>query len=274
MIRGVVLDIDGVLRRGSEPIPGSVEAVRYLIEKGLKVRYLTNNSTKTREDFMGELVALGFAELPIVTSAYACARFVLERFGMCRCLVLGEQGLEEELRRVGHTTYQSGEARGLLPIRTSRKEDLDGVELSPIDVDVVVAGMDRRLTYTRLADCLLALRSGASFVATNEDPTLPWEGGLAIPGAGTMIAALKACSGVDPMVVGKPEVHSTMIAIREMALSPQEVLMVGDRPDMDILAGQRCSAQVALVLTGEVKDPGEVGYPVFSDLSSLVKELF
>jgi phosphoglycolate/pyridoxal phosphate phosphatase family enzyme len=261
MIEGIILDIDGVLRRGSEPIPGSVPAVIRLIGRGVRVVYLSNNSTKTPQDFARELTGMGFPDAPAVNSASATAELLLARFGRSRCLVLGEEGLFEELRRAGHDVTPAG--RGMSSYR----------ELPPPDHPIVVVGMDRSVDYTKLADAMAGIRSGAMFVATNEDPTLPIEGGRSIPGAGTVVWALRRCTGKAPFVVGKPEVHSTRIALNKLGVDPGRVLMVGDRIDTDIEAGKRCGLNVALVLTGDTHDPGRVDFPVHKDLSGLVDQI-
>jgi 4-nitrophenyl phosphatase len=272
MIEGVILDIDGVLRRGREVIPGSVEAVNGMVAKGLSIVYLSNNSTRTREAFLDELMAMGYPSATMITSAYSTAVHLERTYGPSRCLVVGEIGLETELRRAGHTVIRAGEARGLGSISRTDWVGIDGDALGPADADIVVVVMDRTLTYTRLADAMLTIRNGATFVATNEDPSLPFEGGTAIPGAGTMVAALRRCTGVEPIVIGKPEVHSTRIALAEMGLDPSNVLVIGDRPDTDMAAGIKAGANVAMVLTGDVKDPGEVDFQVYPDLLALARD--
>ncbi|MGA1793380.1 MAG: HAD-IIA family hydrolase [Thermoplasmatota archaeon] len=252
-MRGVILDIDGVLRRGREVVPGSVEAVEAMMGKGLAICYLTNNSTRSRETMLSTLTSMGFPEALLVSSAQAAAEYIGEIAGPSRCLVVGEIGLFQELSLAEHRVVEAG------------KGDWRA--------DFVVAGLDRDLTYAKVRDSLWAIRDGARFVATNRDPTLPQEGGRVVPGAGTTIAAIVECSGVEPVVVGKPEPYSTLLALREMGLPAKDVLMVGDRPDTDIAAGKAAGCQVALVLTGDVGEPETHDYPVYQDLLSLSLDL-
>jgi len=253
-MKGVILDIDGVLRRGSEVVPGSIEAVEGLVEKGLSICYLTNNSTRTREAMLSTLTSMGFPPALVVSSAQAAAEYIKEISGAARCLVFGEKGLFEELSIAGHDPVLAGDGDWR--------------------ADFVVAGLDRDLTYAKVRDSLWAIREGATFVATNRDPTLPMEGGRVVPGAGTTIAAIVECSGVEPVVVGKPEPYSTILALREMGLAAEDVLMVGDRPDTDIAAGKAAGCQVAMVLTGDVGEPPERDFQVYRDLLELVIDLF
>ena len=266
-MKGVILDIDGVLRRGGEPIPGAVKSLDRIGEMGLRICYLTNNSTATRSSQLASLVSLGFPDAPLVNSAYAASIYILDEHGASRCLVVGEAGLHEELRAAGHDT---------IPAATIGRP---GRDLDPTDdifetsCDLVVAGLDRDLTYSRIAHAQKALRSGALFIATNEDPTLPCEGGYVIPGAGTIVSALERCSGIKPIVVGKPQPFSTVLALREMGLEPPDVLMIGDRPDTDIEAGKAAGTLVAMVTTGDVKEVEDPDFPVFSDLCTLIDSM-
>ena len=131
-MHGIILDIDGVLRRGSDPIPDSIEAVNGFIENGYSICYLTNNSTRTREDLMSSLVMMGFPECLIVTSAQAAADFILIERSHSRCLVVGEEGLYKELKIARHRPVHAGEP-------AAKK-----------GFDFVVAGLDRGLTYDKI----------------------------------------------------------------------------------------------------------------------------
>jgi len=256
-IKGIILDIDGVLRRGGEPVPGSPEAVNQMLDADLKICCLTNNSTRTCAALQRSLQIMGYPELPVVGSAQAAAIYISERYGKCRCLVVGERGVVEELQQEGHEVFNAG-----------------GGNPSPGEIDCVVAGMDRELTYAKIADALHCLEAGARFIATNTDPTFPMEGGRFMPGAGATIGAIRGTSGVEPeVVVGKPNIYSTTIALRRLGLDPDEVLTIGDRIDTDITAGKAAGTRVAVVLTGVVKKVDDPGLPVFDDLLALVRDL-
>jgi 4-nitrophenyl phosphatase len=254
-LKGIILDIDGVLRRGNDVIPRSLEAVEKLLEKGLKICYLTNNSTKTRAQVLKSLTQMGFPSSVIVTSAQAAADLILFNKIHARCLVVGEEGLYKELKAAGHKPIYAGN------VDPRRR------------FDFVVAGLDRDLTYDKIKDALNAIRNGARFIATNTDPTLPIEGGGVTPGAGATVAAIIECTGIDPIIVGKPEPFSTRLALSKMELNPEDVLMVGDRVDTDIAAGLAARCNVALVLTGDVKEVRDDSFPIYKDLLELADGL-
>lgn len=273
-MKGAILDLDGVLKRGGEAVPGSIQAVSDLIDAGISICYLTNNSTRTRGEVMFSLECFGYPTAPVITSSYGAARYILEKMGPSRCLVVGERGLIQELNRIGHEAVPAGEGRGIASLENAVWTGDAGEPLNDLEVDCVVAGLDRTLTYTRLADALWAIRNGADLIATNSDPTLPWEGGKVLPGAGTMISALETCTGVKATVVGKPDPYTTRLASIEIGIEPKDILMIGDRLDTDITAGRRAGCQVAMVLSGDMEDPEEEGLMVYKDLRALVSDLF
>lgn len=221
-----LLDCDGVLWRGNEPLPGAPEAVRALRASGRKVLYFTNNATLSRRGYLEKLRRLGFeAELSdIYCSSYAAAAWL--RGKVKKAYVIGEEGLVEELT-------------------------LAGIEISsPEEAECVVVGLDRRLTYRKLEEALLSLRRGALFVATNKDPTLPTERGLA-PGAGAIVAALETAAGRRPdVVIGKPSPFMYELALSEHRIERERALAIGDRLDTDIEGAKRARLKAALVLTG------------------------
>jgi phosphoglycolate/pyridoxal phosphate phosphatase family enzyme len=221
-----LLDCDGVLWRGGEPIPGAREAVKALRASGRKVLFFTNNATLSRKGYLEKLRGLGFeAEVgEIYCSAYAAAAWLKGR--VKKVYVVGEEGLVEELELAGL------EAAG------------------PDEAECVVVGLDRKLTYRKLEEALRCLIRGALFVATNRDPTLPTERGLA-PGAGAIVSALEAAAGREAdMLIGKPSTYMYELALREHRIEPATALAVGDRLDTDIEGAKRAGLAAALVLTG------------------------
>jgi phosphoglycolate/pyridoxal phosphate phosphatase family enzyme len=230
VMMGFILDMDGVLYRGGFGLPGANEALARLREVG-PVVFLTNNSTRTREGFAARASELGLdvEGRDVITSAYATARTLAG--SVTRCYVVGEEGIVEELRGVGIEPIQS----------------LNGIE--PSTVDAVVVGLDRGISYDRLADASLCIRSGALLVATNPDRTLPIQG-REVPGAGTMVAAVEAASGVKARVIGKPQPEAVRMAADHIGLLAEECVVVGDRLDTDIAGGNRAGCTTCLVLTG------------------------
>ncbi|RLE98642.1 MAG: hypothetical protein DRJ57_03430 [Thermoprotei archaeon] len=230
--KAFLLDCDGVLWLGGRPIRSALKAVEGLREAGREVLYVTNNSTRSRRGYVRRLRRMGFeASLSdIFCSSYVTARYLEGRAE--RAFVVGEAGLVEELAARGV------EVLGLDPDERA---------------DCVVVGLDRGLTYEKLAVALAHLRRGALFVATNRDSTLPSEAGE-LPGAGAIVAALEEAAGrrVD-VEVGKPSPLIFEAVLKERGLSRDEVLVIGDRLDTDVEGARRAGLASALVLTGVTK---------------------
>ena len=221
----VVLDVDGVLLLGGEPIPGAGAALRTLAAAGVRLLFATNNSTRTTEENagrLGRMLGVDVAEEAVITSAVATARILGP--GDHPVLVVGEAGLETTLQRAGHTLTTAWE-----------------------DAATVVVGLDRGITYERLAAATRAIRGGARFVGTNGDRTFPVPGGQ-VPGAGSLLAALEAATDVAPLVAGKP--HTPMQEAITDRLGPGAVWMVGDRPETDLAMAAAAGWVGVLVLTG------------------------
>jgi len=227
--KGFLLDIDGVLLRGGRALPGAKDALAMLRKLG-PVLLLTNNSTKSRA---GTAQRLSEAGIPVernevLPSSYVAAQFLRRRFGSVRFWYMGEEGILEEMRAAGHTLVSAEEA------------------------EWIVVGMDRSLTYEKLAQALRALLRGARLLATNEDPTFPTPEGL-VPGAGAVVGALRGMGFPPEIVVGKPSPISFQVALEVLGLGPSEVLMIGDRLDTDIAGAQALGMDTALVLSGVTK---------------------
>ncbi|MFH1609205.1 MAG: HAD-IIA family hydrolase [Candidatus Bipolaricaulota bacterium] len=254
--QGFLLDIDGVLVRGAEPVPGAVEALASLKDRG-RVVLLTNNATRSRADMAARLGAAGFAVTAdeVVPSAYVAARYLADEHGPVRFWALGERGLVEEMTCAGHSPA------------------------SPAEAQWVVVGMDRGLTYDKLAQALRALLSGARFLATNRDATYPTENGL-VPGAGAVVGALEGMGFPPEQVMGKPSPAAYHIALGVAGVPSDRALMIGDRLETDILGAQGLGMDTALVLSGistleDVERQGIRPTWVARDLPALVRgELF
>jgi HAD superfamily hydrolase (TIGR01450 family) len=220
---GVVIDLDGVCYRGSQPVPGAPEAVARLRRAGIGVAYATNNATRTPEQAAAKLTRLGFEAAPeqIATSALAAADMIAPG---TRCLVVGADGLRAALR-----------ARGCVLV-----ED-------PAAAEAVVTSLDRDITYDKLTRGTRALLAGARFVASNADSSFPDVDGIS-PGAGAIMAALEMASGVTAERAGKPEPALFRTAAARLPEGP--LLMIGDRLETDIRGAAALGWDTALVLTG------------------------
>ena len=227
IIDALIIDMDGVLWREATPIGNLERVFRLINEMGLKFTLATNNSTKTVSEYLSKLASFGVEVQPnqIITSSEAAASYLIGRYPPKSVVfAVGEPALEQVLAE-------------------------SGFEISDEDVEIVVAGMDRLVTYAKLRTATLFIRSGAAFVATNADRTFPTPEGL-VPGAGSILAALLAATDVEPVVVGKPSTYMYEEAMNRMGINPQRTLVIGDRLETDIAGGQRLDCQTALMLSG------------------------
>lgn len=228
-LSGLIFDMDGVLWRGETLLPGARELFAHLRENGTAVTLVTNNATSTPESIRSRLqgwgIEVGLDE--VLTSAVATAAYMHgELEPGAAVYVIGESGLQEAIKRAGFTIVDRA----------------DGAA-------AVAVGMDHNLSWDKLAEATLALRSGAAFYGTNPDPTFPTERGQ-VPGNGSILAALIASSDVDPIVIGKPEPHLFEQALARMGVPANEAFMLGDRLSTDILGAQRAAIRAGLMLTG------------------------
>ncbi len=226
-VRAVALDMDGVLWRGSELLPGVHAFFDFLQGSRVPFVLVTNNSTRTVDMYVEKLARLGLdvSGEQIITSAVATAAYLRANYSTgTRVHVVGESGLHEIVAEAGFPPVMR-------------------------NADVVVVGMDRDLTYAKLRHATLFIRGGAHFIGTNGDRTFPTPEGLA-PGAGTILAALQASTDQQPLVIGKPEPVMFEMALARLGTSAADTLMVGDRLETDILGAQRAGLRTALVLTG------------------------
>jgi glycerol 3-phosphatase-2 len=226
----VLFDCDGVVYLGDEVIPAAVTAVDGVRRQGVRVAFVTNNSSVAPDKVAAKLTRLGIGAEPadVVTSAQAVVRLLGGRDTLkgARVLVVGGPGLRGELTGAGaeiidHTRWR--------------------------DADIVVVGLDRELSYDKLAGASLALARGARFAGTNADRSLPEPDGP-LPGAGSLLALLTVTTGRVPEVAGKPA--PALFETAATALEAPPYLMVGDRADTDLAGASALGWDTALVLTG------------------------
>jgi 4-nitrophenyl phosphatase len=256
-LRGVLIDLDGCVYIGHEPIPGSADFLAEARRRGLKFLLVTNNSTTSPELVAERMRTMGIDVQPgeILTSAQAAAAYVSRhaRRGS-RVRIIGEAGLRQAAEEEGLSVVEDGAA---------------------VASDWVIAGLDRGFTYEKLTGATRAIMAGARFVATNADALLPVEGGQVLPGAGTIIAAIQTATAVEPVVCGKPEPGLFEHGLRRLGgLSPNQVAMIGDRLDTDVVGGRRAGLRTILVLTGVTdRAEAEAAIPapdaVVTDLASV-----
>ncbi len=221
----VLCDLDGVIYRGGSALPGVPEALDRLDDGGVDVFFITNNSTRSPEagaDKISRLTGRSVDPWTVLSSSLAAVAMLGESDGPV--LVVGEEGVSDAVARAG------------------LEETRD-----PAAAASVLVGLARHIDYELLHAAMTAIRNGARYVATNDDTTFPTEDGLA-PGAGSIVAAITAASGVEPVVAGKPH-QSMRDLIRSRGVG--EAWVIGDRLDTDIaIATTEEDWASILVLTG------------------------
>jgi 4-nitrophenyl phosphatase len=257
-IRGLILDMDGVLWHDKEPIGNLPEIFSGINRMGLKHTFATNNATRSISEIQHKLAGFGVTAQPeqIVTSAEAALRYISRHYpSLSRIYVVGTDSLREQVRGKGFIVLNEHEYT---------------------DANAVLVALDTQINYQKLADAALLIRSGAQFIATNTDATYPTPFGL-LPGAGTLVAAVAAASGKEPLVIGKPQTTMFEQAMEIMGTQPHETLCVGDRLETDILGGQNAGCLTALVLGGvSTFEQAQTWQPqptiIAKDLSSLLHD--
>jgi HAD superfamily hydrolase (TIGR01450 family) len=227
-----LLDLDGVVYVGPDAVPGVPGALEEVRRAGMRLGFATNNAARTPEDVAAHLTELGVAAgaADVITSSQAAATVVAELLGPgARILAVGGPGVATAVRAAGLTVVE-------------RAEDAP---------DAVVQGYGREVGWAQLAEAVVAVRNGARHVATNADATIPSPRGP-LPGNGAMVGVVRAVTGQEPLVTGKPDPAMHAECVRRTGAS--RPLVVGDRLDTDIEGARRAGAASLLVFSG-VTDP-------------------
>lgn len=224
--KGYLIDLDGTVYRGNEPIPEAIDFINELKNRGISFLYVTNNSTTTPEKVALRLQNMGAPATVenVLTTSQATARFISQRKPGATVCFIGEEGLKLALEE-------------------------EGLVIDEHNPDFVVVGLDRQVTYEKFSKAALAVRAGATFISTNSDAALVTERGLE-PGNGSLTALVSTATGVDPIFIGKPEPIIVEQAIQQLNLSKEDCIMVGDNYHTDILAGLKAGCDTLFVSTG------------------------
>jgi len=225
-IRSWLLDMDGVLVREEDAIPGADEFLTTLREKQLPFLVLTNNSIYTPRDLAARLLRSGLSvpEASIWTSALATAKFLAEQRPGGSAFVIGEAGLTTALHSAGYT-------------------------LTDTSPDYVVLGETRTYSFERITQAIRLIADGSRFIATNPDPIGPSPEGP-LPATGSVAALITKATGVDPYYVGKPNPLMMRSALNTLDAHSETAAMVGDRMETDIVSGLEAGMHTVLVLSG------------------------
>jgi HAD superfamily hydrolase (TIGR01450 family) len=236
--RAVCLDLDGVVWRGSQPVPGSADAVAQLRADGLRVGFVTNNSGTPLADVVAKLEKMGVPADPkdVITSAVVAAHLLARELAPgAKVLPCAGAGVVAALTERGFALVDRGPA------------------------DAVVVGIHTNFDYDELDRTSAALRDGAKFIATNADPTYPARDRV-VPGNGALVAAVATASGVAPVVVGKPEQPMADVVREQFGTGG---VMIGDRPSTDGAFATVLGWPFGLVLSGVAqRSPGPADEPV------------
>lgn len=226
MRHGYLIDMDGVLYRGHELIPGAEQFLGQLRARDIPFRLLTNNSQRTRRDVVAKLARLGIdvEEDHIFSSAMATARFLAEQKPNGTAFVIGEGGLLTALHMNGYAV----------------------VDHEP---DYVVVGEGRTFNLELVEAAVRMIMGGAKLIATNLDPNCPTQNGLR-PGCGALVALLEIATGTKAFSVGKPSPLMMRAARKELGLATDETAIIGDTMETDILGGVQLGYHTVLVLSG------------------------
>ena len=226
----LIIDLDGCVWLGDQPVEGSVEAIALLRGAGKRLAFATNNSRRSGEDYVRKLWAMGIqASLAdVVTVGGAMQHLLAETRTGRSAFVIGTQAMVDHVTQAGLKV-------------------MNGTDLAT-RADLVVVSGTEDVTYDDLRLATLALRRGADFLATSRDPTYPMPEGL-WPGTGALLAALETATDREAAIVGKPEPQLFLTALER--LGEGRTLVVGDRLASDVEAAKRAQLDAALVLTGE-----------------------
>jgi NagD protein len=223
---GYLIDMDGVIYRGTQLIPGAQRFIQELRAADIPFLFLTNNSQRTRRDVATRLERMGIEieEEHVFTCAMATARFLARQKPGGTAFVIGEGGLLTALHSNGYAIVDR-------------------------DPDYVVVGEGRTLNFEMAEAALGMIMGGAKLVATNMDPNCPTHSGTR-PGCGAIVALLEAASGVKAFSVGKPSPVMLRAARKELGLTTDQTIVIGDTMDTDILGGVQLGFKTILVLSG------------------------
>jgi 4-nitrophenyl phosphatase len=256
-IKSLIIDMDGVIWRGDAPIGDLPAIFQRIRERGLKFVFATNNGTRTSEQYVTRLQGFGVDVEPwqVITSAQAAAHGLSQKFPRgTKVFMIGEAGIRSALEENGFEVLSTEDAS---------------------HAQAVLVGIDRQITFQKMAEATLLVRRGVPFYATNPDKTFPTPRGE-VPGAGAWYSVIVTASGVEPIIAGKPFPFLMQLALEKLGTEKETTLVVGDRLETDIAAGQGVGCPTALVLSGvSSKIQAEAWQPavdiVADDLTSLIE---
>ncbi|WP_049984904.1 HAD-IIA family hydrolase [Halobellus rufus] len=269
-VRGVLFDVDGTVLRGDEPISGAREGLEAVDAAGLSRLFVSNNPTEPPAAYRRRFEAAGFDVDPseVLTAGAVTAEFLSMRHPDDRITVVGEPGLLSLLREEGLRAHRLTASPDSGPEDEHQAQSDGGPTPGPHSTppDVFVASVDREFSYPVLQRSLRALSDPqVTFLGTDPDVVIPTADGPA-PGSGAIIDAIANVAGRDPdAILGKPSETAQEMALGRLGLSPEDVLVVGDRLDTDIALGERAGMTTVLVRTGVTDEADLDASPIDPD---------
>lgn len=230
-IKSLIIDMDGVIWKADAPIGDLAATFNRIRERRLKFVFATNNSTRTSEQYVARLKEFGVdvETWQVITSSQAAAHAMAQKFPLgTKVFMIGEDGVRSALEEKGFE---------ILPVENASM------------AEAVVMGIDRDVNFQKLSEATLLVRSGIPFYATNPDKTFPTPRGE-IPGAGAWYSIIVTATDVQPIVAGKPFPFLMELSLEKLGTKKEETLVVGDRLETDIAAGQAVGCPTSLVLSG------------------------
>jgi len=228
-IGGFLIDLDGVLYTGDTPVPGAIETVQYLVDHGYPFRCISNSTRRCRKTIAARLEKMGFAipECAIFTPPFAAVRYMND----------------------------AGKDRAYLLVTGDVNRDFAGActDDGSVHTDYVIVGdAGDMVTYTHLNHAFRCLMEGAQLLALERDRYWMDKDGLSLS-AGPVVAALEMAAGTTATVVGKPSPEFFGLALKDLGLPKEEVVMIGDDITTDIGGAQGTGIRGALVRTGKFR---------------------
>ena len=243
-----LFDCDGVLWRGNTLLPGADRVIKKLTELNKIIIFVTNNSSKSRSQYLSKFESLGIlaTKEQIMSSAFASAFYLHTLRFDRKVFTLGEPGIGLELDEFGINHIDACKIFGTTFMNHAELDQL----LVDENIGAVIVGIDPYFTYTKLAYAHKCLqKSDCLFIATNTDNSFPGANCL-LPGGGSIVAAVKTAANKEPLVMGKPEPLLLKIAMEKFNLDPERTCMIGDKLETDIAFGKNGGLKTVLVLTG------------------------
>lgn len=256
-IKSLILDMDGVVWKADAPIGDLAATFKRIRERGLNFVFATNNGTKTPAEYQEKLRDLGveIESSQVVTSAMGIAFMLAAKYPPgTKIFIIGEDGIRVALEEKGF--------------------EILSTENAP-EAKVFVMGIDRTISFQKVAEATLLVRAGIPFYTTNTDRTFPTPRGE-IPGSGSWVSVIQSATGIEPIIAGKPFPYLMELSLERLGSKKEETLVVGDRLETDIAAGQAVGCPTALVLSGvSTKEQADAWQPapnvIAESLSALVR---